>query len=89
VGRARAASTLTVAMGRAGWPGRRAATAWALTGGALASATDPHDPQSGQQPTHFGGRWPQTSHSYATRAFAPDDFALDDLALGPMVTVAR
>jgi len=28
---------------------------------------EPHSPHSGHRPTHFGGRCPQASHSYAAR----------------------
>jgi hypothetical protein len=66
VGRARAASALMVAIGRAGCTGARGLTARTAAGTAAAPAasiTEFHPPHSGHRPTHLGGRYPQTSHS--------------------------
>ena len=67
VGLARAGSTLIVAIGRAGSERRARASATAARPAAstppVESMIEPHSPHSGQRPSHFGGRWPQTSHS--------------------------
>src|SRR5206468_625886 len=69
VARARAGAALIVAIGRAGSSGARGATDRAAGGPPPAvSMIEPHSPQSGQRPTHFGGRCPQASHANSARA---------------------
>src|SRR6266542_2246398 len=74
VGRALAGAALISGMGRAGSSGVRGATARNAGGlPVLDSTIEPHAPQSGQRPTHFGGRCPQASHSNADRVAARGD----------------
>jgi hypothetical protein len=65
VGTALAGAALIVAIGRAGSAGTRELTTRPAPSGLLTvdSITEPHSPQSGHRPSHFGGWCPQASQT--------------------------